>query len=436
MKHFLSHSVLWWLRICARIQLRKNHTPIVGITGSAGKSSAVSATALILQSKYVVKYTHKGNSETGIPLEILGLHVGTYNGFQWLTVCVLAAWKVLTNWETYQILVVEMGIDSEKPPKNMEYLLSIVRPSIGVFLSLYSVHAENFSGSNPLAAIAKEKGKLLVSLPKKGTAVYCTDFPEIVELAKDIKAHQQTFSLTSSRADITLLSYEVGMSGSTFKFSYKNQKYQLHFDHQIHSKASFGSFAAALLVAQQFDISVTAACTVLQEKFKLPPGRMSIIEGKKETVILDSSYNSSLGPTQSSLETLSLLPGRKIAVLGDMRELGIKTQEDHEALARSAIASADEIVFVGKSTGYYSYPIVQKSTKHKKHVYHVETAYEAVPLLENLIKPGDVILVKGSQNTIFLEIVVKALMKHPAQAKDVLCRQTPYWEQQRQKLKK
>src|SRR5476651_1841780 len=134
---FIQNFYLFFLRICTKLQLAKYHPTIIGITGSAGKSTAVLATQIVMTSKYgdEVQYTKKGNSETGIPFEVLKIPVKNYQGISWLIPVFLAKWHLLTYWPKYKFLIVEMGIDSDQEPKNMSYQLKMIQPSIGVLLN-------------------------------------------------------------------------------------------------------------------------------------------------------------------------------------------------------------------------------------------------------------------------------------------------------------
>lgn len=435
MSKLLSNLVLIWLRAAAQLQLLKNKPLIIGVTGSAGKTSTVQAIGIVLQNKFKTKYTQKGNSETGIPFELLGIPVENYVGLEWLKVLLLAAWKLLTYWPRYEAFVVEMGIDSQKPPKNMAYLLSILQPKIGVFLNVSSVHGQNFNGPDVVQSIAQEKGKLLTSLPSSGLAVYSADHPHITKLSPQIKANSSTFS-TERKADIQLLKYDVSLAGTTFAFNFQNQEFTLTFKDQTHFKEAFGSFAAAIIIANKLGIPIEKCIQTLEKKMSLPPGRMSLISGLNDTMLIDSSYNSSLEATTAALEMLKQIKtkGRKVAVLGDMRELGDRAEPDHYALAQTASETADVIVLVGPLTYKYSWPYLKKAKFPAHQIFTFPQAYAAAAVMPKIIQPHDLILIKGSQNTIFLEIIVQALMAEPEKAPKLLCRQTPFWEAQRRKI--
>lgn len=432
----LKTTALTILRATARMQLAKNKPLVIGVTGSAGKTSTVSAIAQVLATKHRIKYTHKGNSETGIPFEILDIPVESYNGLDWLFVCLLAMSRIITHWPKYDLFVAEMGIDSDKSPKNMEYLLTILQPTIGVLLNVNAVHGQNFSGEDTLAAITNEKGKLLTSLPTNGLAVYSADHSQIMALKEKIVAEQKVFSITNKSADIQLVDHVVDTTGTKFIFEYQNKPHMLHFKNYYLFKEAFGTFAAALLIGKHFEVSIEEGVAVLESTYHLPPGRMSVIEGINDSTILDSSYNSSPEPTIAALKLLKTIPtsGKRIAVLGDMREIGKLEKESHEDVAEVARTSADTIVLVGPLMKKYAQPYLIDKGFDKEKLHSFTTAYEAIDTLKSIIDNNDLILVKGSQNTIFLEIVVKAIMKYPERATEILCRQSTYWEKQRQKL--
>jgi len=433
MKKQAEKLILTWLRLAAILQLKKNDPTIIGATGSAGKTSTVRAINEVLKTKYLVKSTLTGNSETGIPFEILDIPVKNWAGLSWLFVILLSLWRLIARWPKYELLVVEMGIDSDQAPKNMGYLLSIVRPTIGVFLNVNNVHGQNFSGSNTIKAIATEKGRLLLSLPKQGLAIYSKDHDSILDLSQNIVAKKLDFSINQS-ASTQLLKYRVSLKGTEFVFLNSGKQLSLNIENQLLLKESFGGFAAALMIGQSLGVNIEQGIKSLEEKFKLLPGRSTLIEGINSSIIIDSSYNSSLEPTSAALRMLNQISirGKKIAILGDMREIGKQEKADHKKMAEVAAKNANEIVLVGPLTTKHTLPRLKELKFAKTKVHSFTTAHEALEAVKKIIKPHDLILVKGSQNTIFLEIIVKAIMAHPEQAKKLLCRQSKYWEKQRQ----
>lgn len=388
MKKNISNLVLNYLKFFARLQLskvrfmqklKKRQLDIVGITGSAGKSSTLFACQAVLSSHFKVKTNDGYNSESGLPLSIIGLKITDYNLLSWLKIILLCPIKLLINWQSYDILILEMGVDSPTWPKNMDYLLSVAQPNVAIFLNVSSVHVMNFKN---LDQIAQEKAKM-ANLAKVAI---------INNQDKLVKKYTQNKNI-------------INLVPTKIKFDqfYLPEIYQI-------------CFGAALSLARIFNINYNEAVKNLQTKFTLPPSRSSILEGIKNTTIIDSSYNSSPIACSELLKFLTTFKTKKIAILGDMRELGDSSQEEHQKIYDLAIKSADLVISVGPETKKYF------GGKSKKFTYW----WQAAKFLKDEIKGDETILVKGSQNTIFLEELVKSILKNPDDAKK-LCRQSPYW---------
>ncbi|MBI4100009.1 hypothetical protein HY440_03305 [Candidatus Microgenomates bacterium] len=372
MKKFLILVVLHFLRLAAKIQLLKNKPLVIGVTGSAGKSSTVAAIETALKQKYQVKSTGTTNSESGIPLSILGLKMTDYSPFDWLRVILLIPVQLLFYRPSYTIFVAEMGIDSLKPPKNMGYLLSIIKPQIGVFLNVLPVHTEQMRNVD---AIAVEKGKLIASLPTNGFAIVNKNDPRT----------------------------------------------------QIKTAAKTVLFDGTALGAANTIGKILGVPPI--KSFTPPPGRGQVFAGINNSKLIDSSYNASGIPMLLALAHLAKRRAiRRIAVLGDMRELGDLAASEHKIVAKEAYRLADKIITVGPLTEIY-FP------KDPKLVAQFANSWQAGKFLQTYIKSGDVVLFKGSQNTIFLETAVEMCLKNRADATK-LCRRGKFWDKQREKYAK
>lgn len=164
--------------------------------------------------------------------------------------------------------------------------------------------------------------------------------------------------------------------------------------------------------------------------YELPPGRMSLIHGIKGSFIIDSSYNASAEPMMAALDVLDKAKKgvKKISVLGDMRELGEETKYEHERVANKAVEVTDEFVLVGPLMKKFFIPRVLELGFDKSKIHWFENSAQAATFVHDLIQGGEVVLVKGSQNTIFLERVVEAIMEYPEMANKQLCRRGKYWD--------
>jgi UDP-N-acetylmuramoyl-tripeptide--D-alanyl-D-alanine ligase len=396
MKEKVSLLVLNYLKFFAKIQLgkvklvqklKKQDLTIVGITGSAGKTSTLQACQAALSPHFKIKTNQGFNSETGLPLSILGLKMTNYNPFSWLIIMILTPIKLLINWQSYQLLLLEMGIDSPKKPKNMEYLLSITNVDIAILLNITSVHLANF---NSIDQLAKEKAKLVNQA--KTAIINPQD-----KLVKKYNTNKNTIKIIPTKIKI--------------KDHYLPEIYQI-------------TFGAATSLAKLLNISLSQAVQNIQKNFTLPSSRSSILKGIRDTAIIDSSYNSSPLAVKELLRFLNTFKTKRIAVLGDMRELGQASQKEHRQLYQLALDSTDLIISVGPETKQYFGDQANK----------FDNWWTALNFLKKNIKGKETILVKGSQNTIYLEELVKSILKNSSDSKKI-CRQSPYWLKTKDKFK-
>lgn len=439
MKSALSMFILNYLRIIAKIQLKKTGARVIGVGGSSGKTSLSTLIALILSKKFKVKYSEGKNSETGIPLTILGLNISKYTKAEWLKLILKAPLQLFFNWERYDFLIAEMGIDSPFEPKNMTFLLKIVKPEIGVLTNISLEHSQYFDElvkekdflarkDKILTLTAEQENFLLKSIPRKGYTVINIDDQLIRESLKSKSNKIKVSSITRS-ADFYLCSADVDITRTIIHFIYENKHYHININFPLPRHYPF-SILLAVAVAKATGVAVEESIEILEKNFKLPPGRMTFFEGIKETTIIDSSYNNATLPPIMDLLLLIKVIGRKrrkIAILGDMRELGSMSRQNHEEVAKRLIDSVDFAVLIGPLMLQYASPILRK----KNFTFLAfKTFSEAKDEILKSIKPKDIILIKGSQNTLFLERAVELLLKNKKDKKE-LCRRGEFWDKQR-----
>jgi UDP-N-acetylmuramoyl-tripeptide--D-alanyl-D-alanine ligase len=427
MKKYLANLVLAYFRFFAKKQLKKNpRATIIGITGSAGKTSTRLAIVHILKSRGVVKHSVHANSESGIPLNILGLRPTSYSLFDWVRLIILAPIKLLTNWEHFNYYVVEMGIDSPDAPKNMASLLKIVRPHVGVVLNASLTHSANFDhlvkDTSPprrtqklIKVIAKEKMQLAKGIKPSGVAVINIDQKVLADGRKDITTRCLTFG-KSVKADLRIL--------SNSSFSYLGQSYKLELG-DVYPDYYAYTFAAAITATAAIGIPPSLSLPLLKD-YRSPPGRMRIFPGINGSTIIDSSYNAS---PSTMLEALKLLKIRaknhkKIAVVGDMRELGISSKVVHKNLADWLLLYCDEAILFGDLTGGYTLPVLLSK---KFPVHHFTHMTDLTKYLRQSLRSNSYVLIKGSQNQIFLERAVEGILMNKDDVSK-LCRRGKYWD--------
>lgn len=422
MKRFFGLLVLHYLRFFARIALRRHNPKVVGITGSVGKTSARNAIYAVLKDHFSVKMIEKGNSESGIPLGILGLAPENYSFLDWSRLIILTPFGI-NYLEGTEYLILEMGVDEPESPKNMDYLLTIVEPEIAVFLNVHPVHIMQFKA---VERIANEKVKIISKNNNCEIGIYNNDnFYTKLEIAK--LKNKKLISFGKDRNNnLSYGHYEVSLQGTKFEFAYENEKIKLNIKKYVLPREYFEALSSAILVGKYLRLNTKQIVNGLTKNFTLPKSRGSIFQGINNSVIIDSSYNASRASVLAYLrlaEELKRKTKRSLAFLfGDMRELGEEERREHEEIAKHLV-EIDRLFLVGPLTKKFILPKFNPPAGGAK--WFANSISAGKYLKENLPK-NSLILVKGSQNTIFLEEAIKSLLKNKND-KDKLCRQSDYW---------
>lgn len=418
------------LKILARGVLKRHRPLVIGITGSVGKSSAKEAIALALEGDFTVRKTEGNlNNEFGAPLTILGLPSGGDSGRAWLFILLKAFWR---RWFTFQYpdaLVLELGVDR---PGDMAYLLSFIPVDIGVVTHVSGSHLKYFQG---LASIAKEKGELVLHFKKdQGIAVLNADNKYTAKMAERtnaketltygfseeaaVRAMHQTL-LQGNHENATLPSY-------SFKLQYQGKTFPVRLPNII-AEHHLQSALAALAVAAALKLNLVTVTQRL-EKLAPLPGRLRVLPGIQDTLLLDDTYNASPVSTIEAIRVLGNLGGsRRVAVLGDMLELGSKSDENHRTLYPILEeAGVGVVVLIGNHMRAL-FEEYQKHPRPERKVYWESNPNIVAQNIKSIITPGDIILLKGSQG-MRVELVTKSLLVDQELAESYLCRQSPAWQ--------
>ena len=441
-KKRLSLFVLWYLRFFAKLQLKKINPKIIGVGGASGKTSLSNFIYTILSVKYKVRQSKGKNSETGIPINILNLSIKTYSKFEWLKAMILSPLRLIFDFEKYDYYVAEMGIDSPVEPKNMSYLLKIIKPDISVLTNISFEHSVYFDPlvdeedilkrQNALLDMtAEQEGLLLTSLPSDKDVILNVDDENIAKLRQGIRAKVTTISAKDKNADFYIQNIKNFIDRFSVIFIFSGEKYTLDIQNPLPEHFAY-TFMLAIATCLKSNIPVDVSIRALEKNFSIPPGRMSVFKGIKDTVVIDSSYNNAtLTPI---LDLLSFVyeigkQRRRVGIIGDMRELGTMSKALHEEVAKKILSTLDVAILIGPLSQQYILPVLKRNDFPTFSFLNFTSAKKTI---EELIKPKDVILVKGSQNTLFLERAVEMLLKNDEDVSK-LCRRGEYWEQIRQK---
>lgn len=407
--------------------IEKYRPQIIGITGSVGKTSTREAVFAVLKTKFDVRTGKKNfNTEIGLSLSILGLDHYGRNIFKW-AFALVKTWIVLRGSVSFpKILVLEYGIDH---PGDMDYLLSIAKPDVVVITAIgdIPVHVEFFKNAE---AVVKEKRKLVAALSKNGVAVLNLDDPEVYGM-RELASSTITFGFGD--ADIRIENYELHTvkhenfgdisSGISFKIHHGGRVVPFRLSNCFGKPQAYAG-AAAAAVGVYFGMNLIEIAEALRGHMP-PAGRMRLLEGINHSQVLDDSYNAAPEAMEAALGTLKELPGRrKIAVLGDMLEIGKYAERAHRLVGNIAGDFVDLLVVVGPNAKFIAQ---EAQKKFLGQVIEFNDSKEAAKSLARYINTGDLILIKGSQS-MRMERIVYALMAQPERAKELLVRQDKFWK--------
>jgi UDP-N-acetylmuramoyl-tripeptide--D-alanyl-D-alanine ligase len=403
------------LRRLARWTIWRYRPGIIGITGSAGKTSTKLAIAAVLERDRRVRTAYGNlNSDLGLPLAILGdwserdlalvsraTPAGTKRfakaGF-WLKVIFISLWKIVfARPDEYpEILILEYGADR---PGDIKYLLSIARPNVSVITAVgdIPVHVEYYEGP---ADVAREKGRLIEYLPAGGFAILNGDDVTVLGLQSRTRARVMTYGFERG-AEVRLSRFENKVydgapAGISFKLEYGSAVVPVRIDGAF-GRANAYAAGAAAAVGLVFGMNLVTISDALA-RYAPPPHRMELVPGVKFATIIDDSYNASLIAMRAALETLGALPAkRRVAVLGDMLEIGKYTPEAHESVGREAAKCADALFTVGPRAKFIA-EAARAAGMKRTAIFSFDTADDARKPVQDFIKKGDLILVKGSHS--------------------------------------
>ncbi len=427
MKHFLKTIVVYIITLEAKLLLKRTHPQIIAVTGSVGKTSIKDAVFEVLKGTVHARKSEKSfNSEIGVPLSVLGLENAWSSPLGWIKNIVDGALLVLHPGQYPKLLVLEMGVDR---PGDMAKLTEWVRPDVVVLTRLpdVPVHVEYFGTPE---AVIEEKRKLVNALRPDGVLVYNQDDERVVEIAHSVLQRSigySRYSLSPFTASADRVIYDNGRAvGFEFTLTHMDKAIIMRVNGSLGVQHAY-NYAAAAAVASVFSIDVEEVGKSLAA-YVPPPGRMRLLPGIKDTLIIDDTYNSSPAASERSLQTLSEIKGvkRRIAVLGDMMELGQFSVREHERIGRIVAQSADLLMTIGVRSRGIAKGALEYGMSEKK-ILQYDDAATAGKELQAFIKAGDVILVKGSQS-IRAERVVEEIMEEPLKAEELLVRQGEMWK--------
>lgn len=404
---------------------------VIGITGSVGKTSTRHAIAAALSSKYQLREPEKNyNNTIGIPLTVIGAkgidESTTWFASQlgWLRIIA----KALVVWllpQTYpKLLVLEYGIDH---PGDMDELLNLVQPNIAVLTSIGISHLENYESQEQLA---NEKGKIASRLKPNGLLVFNGDDILVTEQASKVNAHKISYGKTNN-VEVILenISETLSLNAQT-NLEIKTPTRKLAISIPAIGESHVSAVLCAVALCEALEVETDLIVKGLTH-YRPMPGRLNILAGIKRTILIDDTYNSAPASTKKALSLLEQFPNQiKVAVLGDMLELGNDSQNAHEEIGKICAdmfsrGRLSELVTIGNHAKDIANSAIQNGMPQEK-----VTSFENSDLAKNSVlarlQNESVVLVKGSQGA-RTEKVVKELLAEPMSATHMLVRQYGKW---------
>jgi UDP-N-acetylmuramoyl-tripeptide--D-alanyl-D-alanine ligase len=393
MKKLAKRVVAAVLGYQVRRLVKKNNLKVIGVAGSIGKTSTKLAIAQVLKAGIKVQYQDGNyNDIVTVPLVFFGeSEPSLYNPLAWLGVF----WrnqKQISKSYPYDVVVIELGSDT---PGQIAGFKRYLRLEIGVITAITPEHMQSFGTIETVADEELEVSKfasLIVANKDLCDPRYLKDLSNLL-----------TYSL-SSAADFNISSTGLEVAGISPPEQY--------------------SRLAAVAVATKLGLSKEQVSKGLKN-VQPTAGRMQMLKGVNDSQIIDDTYNSSPAAAKLALDYLYKMDSpQKIAVLGSMNEMGQYSKEAHDEVGSYCDPKKlDLVMTIGTDAKNYLAPAAEANGCQ---VQSFDNPYTAAEYLKPIIKKNAIVLVKGSQNSVFAEETVKLILANPDDA-DKLVRQSDYW---------
>src|SRR3989344_1242258 len=413
-KKALYFPLAYYFRFFAQIKLSRWKPRIIIVTGSSGKTTLLHLIEAQLGENAC--YSHHANSSYGIPFDILDLSRKTLMFYEWFALFLKTPFLAFSNVPKQKNYIVEADCDR---PGEGKFLSTLLAPEVTIWISSSRTHSMNFDNlvesgkfKNVDEAIAFEYGYFLEATTK--LVIYNADSELINKQLPRTKA--KVIRISNSN----LKNYEVSQKGTDFKINGKTYSFQF-----LLPEATLYPISATRSLMRYLGLPQDASFT----KLTIPPGRSSVFRGIKNTIIVDSSYNSNL---ESASEVINMFnkirSDKKWAVVGDMLEQGRKEEEEHKKLANLLVASSCErVILLGPRIVGHGLKILKKY--YGDNVVAFMSPKEVLDYLKDNLAGGEMILFKGAR---FLEGVIENLLENKEDAAK-LARREKVWEIRRRK---
>ena len=360
----------------AKFYKNKFKIPFIAVTGSVGKTTTRDMVYSTISAKYnSLKNVGNLNNQFGVPLTLFNLN------------------------KEHECAVIEMGMSGFN---EIEYLANIVNPQIGIISNIGYSHVEHLGSRD---GIFKAKMEIATNFDENSLLIVNGDDDCLKTLKTKVLVYKlRTFGFDKDN-DIYCESYEMDEESINF-VAVINGKKEEFFIPTV-GKHNIYNAMAAILVGLNLNMTIEEIKDGLKN-FQCTKNRLDIIKKDKLTII-DSVYNASIDSMSAALNILGRYENRRVAILGDMFEMGEFAEFGHRQVGKAALGNIDIMIAIGKDSEFIVKEL-KENNMNENNLYHFETKEEAIENLDNIIKDDDVILVKASRG-MNLEKVVEYLNK-------------------------
>ena len=349
---------------------------VVGITGSVGKSTTKEMVASVLQDTYrVAKTPENHNNDIGMPMAILGMPEDT------------------------QIAVLEMGMNHFR---EIAYLASIAKPDMAVITNIGTMHIEHLGS---MEGILQAKLEILEGMPEDGVIILNGDDPHLWNQKKRLDKKTIYFGIQNPESQVR--ADEICQKEGILSFTIQSEENAFDIKMALEGVHYVQDALAAIAVGQKLNVPAAVMQDSLA-RFQNMAGRQQIYEKNGFTVIEDC-YNAGPESMRAALDVLSNRPGRHVAVLGDMLELGVCAGAEHYRIGRLAAGKADVLLAYGPNSMRMLYGAITGGMSQSNARAFTDKE-KLVQALKYLAKPGDTLLFKGSRG-MRMEQVLEMFLK-------------------------
>lgn len=425
----------------SRLILWKYKPKVVAITGSVGKTSTKDAVYAVLSGVAYVRKSEKSyNSEIGLPLTILGCPNGWNNPSVWFQNIFKGLWLFIAPHKYPEWLVLEVGIGK---PDDMKQTASWLKTDAVIITAIGEtpVHIEFFKSRDHLI---EEKSQLIKTLKKDGLLVLNADDEAVLGMKTKSKNRVITYgfkegadvlgsadSIFYADSNSNAPTQQGEPQGIVFRVDEGGKSLPVIIEGVFGRNHVYASLAS-LALSFGLKFNILNAINALKN-YDVPPGRMRLLKGINNSLVIDDTYNSSPFACESALKTLGEVNpthmgnilGRKIAVLGDMLELGKHTEEAHKNIGKIAKENVEILIVVGPRAKSIKEGALIEGM-NEKNIFELLNSREAGEFLKVFVQAGDLVLIKGSQG-MRMERAVEAILFDQKNKEKLLVRQDPEW---------